>query len=793
MDVTQYRFGAFRLVPGARELWKDGQLVHLPRRGFDCLVYLIEHRERAVGRDEMVAALWGRVDATDSQVNQVVLRARLAVDDDGQAQQAIRTVPGFGYRWIVPVEIDPGPDCETTSTVVEAGHEVASPPSEPLKPASPRRIRRDAAFAVLAVLAAIVIGIRWMRPSLAPQSADAHRAALAVLPFDVAASGETGWVRLGAMDLAAERLRNAGLPVPPSDSVVAALHVAGEPLDETKRANLLRMLGAASLVQGRVKRGAGGWKVELETQGSDGAHHRASAEQADVIEATRQAADLLSAALGHRPAASDRESDGPNLALQQAQAALLANELDTARSILDAIPEPARNDPLVRAKLAQIDFRAGRLDAARAALDTLLADPALAARQDARVLALTTRGFIDIRREDCAPAEASFDRALSAIAERTSRERGVALAARGLARACLRHFDTAVADLGAARSLLAAAGDRLGDARVDNYFGILETQRHHLADAVAYFTAAATANETFGIVEGQRANLAALFLVQARLLRWPDALATSERIHALQPRIDDPALLVLGEAFRAMALTALGRERDADALLAETAARWPDARGALTRFLYLARAKLAAQRGDGAVASAEAERAATVWPPSSDDDADERAHLDLLRQRASILAGTPRAADVPSEGDNLPADALLARAEWELHEKRPAESDLHAAWARAETDGTPAEIARVARTYADLLINANRFDEAAAVTGRVAPWAAQDFDCAVLQVRLFHATGRMEAWTVALHQAHALAGERVIPKTLLETPSRAGTAGLSPFATDPNAIRSKME
>ena len=44
------------------------------------------------------AALWGRVDATDSQVNQIVLRARLAVGDDGQVQQMIRTVPGFGYR-----------------------------------------------------------------------------------------------------------------------------------------------------------------------------------------------------------------------------------------------------------------------------------------------------------------------------------------------------------------------------------------------------------------------------------------------------------------------------------------------------------------------------------------------------------------------------------------------------------------------------------------------------------------------------------------------------------------------
>ena len=67
MGVAEYRFGAFRLLPSTRELWKGDALVHLPRRGFDCLAYLIEHRDRAVGRDELVAVLWGRVDATDSQ------------------------------------------------------------------------------------------------------------------------------------------------------------------------------------------------------------------------------------------------------------------------------------------------------------------------------------------------------------------------------------------------------------------------------------------------------------------------------------------------------------------------------------------------------------------------------------------------------------------------------------------------------------------------------------------------------------------------------------------------------
>ncbi|MBO9664233.1 winged helix-turn-helix domain-containing protein [Dokdonella sp.] len=799
MAISEYRFGNFRLVPATRELWRDGELVHAPRRGFDCLAYLIEHRERAVGRDEMVAALWGRVDVTDSQVNQVVLRARLAVGDDGQTQSAIRTVPGFGYRWIVPVE--------AVEAAGEADHEIPSAPTIavdyalPAAPtaapvsAAPRRDHGRWRSVTVALLggAALLGWLFWsMRP--APLT-EMPRTALVVLPLEVPAASESGWIRLGAMDLAAERLRNAGLAVPPSDSVVSAVHAVGEPLDPARRETLQKTLGAATLVQGKVSRSASGWSVELEAQDGDGTRHRTTADQADVIEATRQAADLLAAALGRQPAPGDeREGDSVvRAALQRAQAALLANQLDTARSILAGLPDPARADPQVRAKRAQIDFRAGDLESARTTLDALLADPELAARADVRAQALTTRGFIDIRHEDCAAAETRFDGAVSALPERTSRQRGIALAARGLARACLHRFDAAVADLGAARTQLIAVGDRLGNARVDNYFGILETQRHRLAEAIAYFTAAAEANEAFGVVEAVRANLHALFLTQAKLLRWQDALTTSTRLRALQPRIDDPALLVSGNALHATALTALGREQEAASLLAETAARWPDARGELTRFLHLARAELALQRGDGATASAEAARASSVWPPHENDDAEERARLNLLRQRASILAGAPHAAEVAAGTDGDPPSALLARAEWALHEGLPAEADLRAAWSKAEADGVPEQIARVAQTYVGWLIGAGRLDEAGALAGRVAPWSGQDFDCALLQVRLFHDAGEVDAWAAALRQAQGLAGERTIPAPLLKSPLQSGKSGLASFATDANAIRGKPE
>lgn len=103
MRRTRYRFQEFEIDPPSRDLLRDGERVALPPKSFDCLAYLVMHRDRAVGRDELIAAVWGRVEVTDMVVAQTMLRARKALGDSGTLQRAIRTVPRFGYQWIAPV------------------------------------------------------------------------------------------------------------------------------------------------------------------------------------------------------------------------------------------------------------------------------------------------------------------------------------------------------------------------------------------------------------------------------------------------------------------------------------------------------------------------------------------------------------------------------------------------------------------------------------------------------------------------------------------------------------------
>jgi DNA-binding winged helix-turn-helix (wHTH) protein/tetratricopeptide (TPR) repeat protein len=785
MDATEYQFGRFRLMPATRELWLDGAQVHVPRRGFDCLTYLVEHRDRAVGRDELVAALWGRVDATDAQVNQVVLRARIAVGDDGQVQQAIRTVPGFGYRWVLPVEITVGAHSRNNTPIPDTSalplDEATAPGVEDQARSTaadvvPRTWRRTASLiAAAALLCLVALAVLFATRARLTSPPAAAATAVVVLPLVVNAQREAGWVRLGAMDLIADRLRDGGLSVPPSDSVVSALHAVGEPLDANRLATLQQTLGAGLVVRGSATKSPTGWKVELMTSAADGVQHREASEHADVTEAARRAADVLLAALGHAQPREDVEDIDLQERLQQAQAALLANQLDTAGSVLDNTPEPMRSDPQLRAKLAQVDFRAGKLDQAKANLAVLLADPSTAAQPRAFAQALTTRGFIDIRGEDCASAEQHFDKAMSVLDPlRPTREANIALAARGLARACQGKFDDAATDLGKARTRLDAAGDRLGIARVNNYLGVLHVKRNRLADAVPYFLAAADANESFGVVEAMRANLTALLITQMHLLRWQDAWATSERLWALRTRISDPDLALLASGLRAEVLAALGRFQEAAAILAEADKASPNPQGSSARYLYQARTELAWRQGQLDLVATAAAKALAAWPTSPNADDDERTRIALLQQRASIATGhAAHAQSTAAAPTTFPVPLFVADAEWAATQGHDdeAERTFHSALAAADANGVPDMIALVADAYARWLLARGRVEDAGALSGRVASWADGDFDCALLQVAVFHADARLDAWTRALHQAQELARERMIPAGLRAPPT----------------------
>ncbi|HVH36558.1 MAG TPA: winged helix-turn-helix domain-containing protein, partial [Tahibacter sp.] len=117
MAGEHYEFAGFRLLVATRELRRpDGSTTLMPARIFDCVLYLIEHRARAIGRDELIAAVWNQPEVGDNVLAQLLARTRKLLNDDGGEQRVIRTVPGFGYHWVAATQVNEAPAPPRTAT-----------------------------------------------------------------------------------------------------------------------------------------------------------------------------------------------------------------------------------------------------------------------------------------------------------------------------------------------------------------------------------------------------------------------------------------------------------------------------------------------------------------------------------------------------------------------------------------------------------------------------------------------------------------------------------------------------
>jgi DNA-binding response OmpR family regulator len=56
--------------------------VPLPSRAFDSLVYLVEHRDRLVGKNRLIDAVWSDVIVTDDSLIHAISVMRRALGDD---------------------------------------------------------------------------------------------------------------------------------------------------------------------------------------------------------------------------------------------------------------------------------------------------------------------------------------------------------------------------------------------------------------------------------------------------------------------------------------------------------------------------------------------------------------------------------------------------------------------------------------------------------------------------------------------------------------------------------------
>jgi DNA-binding winged helix-turn-helix (wHTH) protein/predicted ATPase len=129
----RYTFGTYSLDTERQELYRKGSPVPLQRKMYRVLLYLLEHRERLVSKNELFEHAWADTYVGDAALTQCIAALRKVLGDHRQAQGVIRTYHGRGYRFVSPVHEDapPTPSEPLTAPLTATRPEPAATPSTP--------------------------------------------------------------------------------------------------------------------------------------------------------------------------------------------------------------------------------------------------------------------------------------------------------------------------------------------------------------------------------------------------------------------------------------------------------------------------------------------------------------------------------------------------------------------------------------------------------------------------------------------------------------------------------------
>ena len=112
----QFLFSGCVLDIDRRELTRGHETVAVGPQVFDLLVYLVQNRERVVGKDELLDVVWAGRIVSESTLTSHINAVRKAVGDTGQEQRLIRTVARKGFRFVGDVREARLPNAPGSST-----------------------------------------------------------------------------------------------------------------------------------------------------------------------------------------------------------------------------------------------------------------------------------------------------------------------------------------------------------------------------------------------------------------------------------------------------------------------------------------------------------------------------------------------------------------------------------------------------------------------------------------------------------------------------------------------------
>lgn len=228
-----FYIGSWLVEPRLGSIRRGDETAHVTPRAMAVLVYLAEADGAIVARNEILDAVWPRMEVTQDALSQCIVELRKAFRDDAKNPQVIETVPKRGVRLLVPV-----------AAVELAGEKQRG-----------RSWLRAALGAVAVLIIGLAIGSIWLGERLghapSPQAGATDRS-VAVLPlsFDSAANEDIEFFANGLHDqLLTQLAKLSGV-----DRSIDYASVAGYRDTQKSAREIGRELHVATVFKGRLQR-----------------------------------------------------------------------------------------------------------------------------------------------------------------------------------------------------------------------------------------------------------------------------------------------------------------------------------------------------------------------------------------------------------------------------------------------------------------------------------------------------------------------------------------------------------
>lgn len=251
-----YEFDDFRLNESERQLIRNGQPVSLTPKAFDLLLFLVENKNRLVGKNELLEKVWNGSFVEEANLNVNVSTLRKALGESASQNRFIETVPKKGYRFVADVREIDSSEAEilnanhTPTRLIKEEETTASAPQ--ILPAKQNRTNPNLIFTwSVGTLVVLLVGAFfyfWQTKSLHESALNVPRT-IAVLPFKSLNGEADDHLGIGIADTIIGKVsRIEGVIVRPTSAVWKYANAYVNSLEAAKQ------LGVDAVLDGTVHR-----------------------------------------------------------------------------------------------------------------------------------------------------------------------------------------------------------------------------------------------------------------------------------------------------------------------------------------------------------------------------------------------------------------------------------------------------------------------------------------------------------------------------------------------------------